>query len=194
MKAYLPIVGGIFIIGLVFTGANCLSNVGKVESRSDSLLVPYSGSFEIPTGDELDVTVKQQTENAFVVKILNVSARDVYCAFLPSPEDGDVSYFPYVTERKDEKTGNYRVLDSGGHFAPGLHSIGPNRSISFVFSDPVNGRYRLRFQYVVDSRVVELLSSSKGPLSDERRKAVLDASRERTTPEMLILADAPIPR
>lgn len=134
----------------------------------------------------LDISVQKVLSTQYTITIKNVSKEEVFCAYIPGRTGNEADYFPFITEKKTG-SGEFRVLDTGGHFAPGINAIQSGKSVEFTFESFEPGTYRLRFSYLVDKEIANRLRGKveKGFSENERNK-ILGAYREIASPELII--------
>ena len=169
------------LISLVMTSC---SDTDRIQEKE--LLVTAPLSFEAPLGNELVFKENRISSNEILVSITNRSDRSIFLAYLPSPDNHLVDYFPCVIEKWDEEQGRYMVVNDGGHYAPGLHAIKPGKTIKYSFAESAPGEYRLSFSYLIDESAVRFVHEYSRHISAEESEALSRASYEITSPKLLI--------
>lgn len=183
----LPLVIGVCV--LLFNCFDFESQHAKPTSEANQTPLPFeTSSFERPIGNEIEIEARRISPNEYVIELRNVSNQRLYCAYVPGKDTELAQYFPYITEKKEGKSGEFEVINKGGHFAPGLHPIDPKRLVKFKFYSYDNGEYRLRFFYLIDESAVSFINridQNNRPTKGESDK-ILAAYSEFTTPIMKI--------
>lgn len=113
-----------------------------------------------PNGNELNVEIQKLGNNSFKAKVTNISAKKVFCFFVPKSRDEIFGVHHFLEKRKSnsDEFEFFRGQDS----LPPASPIFPNQSIEFQFSAFEKGEYRVNIPYLIDENIA-ILYQKKSP-------------------------------
>lgn len=186
---YLIFFGVILFIGsFLYLNWESSKNSQFYPQNSNALSLEEPNHFvsEMPKGNELEINIRKLSNTRFNIKITNVSNKKIFCPYLPGVNRDKANYFPYITEK--EENGKFIVESKGGDFAPGLNPINPNNSVEFTFFSIKKGKYRIKFSYLIDENIAQLINNSTNPnsITEAERVKINTSYLEITTPVMVV--------
>ena len=166
----------------------CTKNNMKNSSlESDSVernAVRYTHELKIPTGDEMEISVRTGVNRRAIVTLHNKSNENVFLSYAPSTDPQYVSYIIYRLEKLDEATGVFKKFGESGHYAPELLPIEPGNAITFRILVSDHGTYRFKLRYMIDKEIATLINErfTIRPLTKEEEHDVSKAYISITSP------------
>lgn len=128
-------------------------------TKNDTTISKLSETFDEPSvskpnGNELNVEIQKLDNNSFKAKVTNISAKKVFCFFLPKSRNGIFGLHHFLEKRKSnsDEFEFFRGQDS----LPPASPIFPNQSIEFQFSAFEKGEYRVNIPYLIDENIANL--------------------------------------
>ena len=139
---------------------------------------------EIPQGDEITVDIRRVNQNTSLVTVKNVSDRDIFCPCSPETNDDKTRDFATNVEFRKNPNGEFELYSGNSDYSPGVNAIHPQKSADFEIYHSKRGEYRVKFGYLIDSKVRNLVTEKipEPGLTKEESEAVYKAWRDVVTP------------
>ncbi|MGI8787146.1 MAG: hypothetical protein ACR2HG_05220 [Pyrinomonadaceae bacterium] len=139
-----------------------------------------------PNGNELKVEFQILDNNSFKAKLTNISAKKVFCFFVPKSRNGIFGLHHFIEKRKSNSD-EFEYFSGQDSFPP-PSPILPNQSIEFQFSAFKKGEYRIKIPYLIDENTVSLYEKKVQPdFTELEEEQALKSTETFTTQSVRII-------
>lgn len=132
-----------------------------------------------PNGNELKVEFQKLDDNSFKAKLTNISAKKVFCFFVPKSRNGIFGLHHYLEKRKSNSD-EFEYFTGQDSFPP-PSPVFPNQSIEFQFFAFEKGEYRVKIPYLIDENIASLYEKKVPPEFTELEEEQALKSKETFT-------------